>query len=92
MANKPKKRGQGRPKKGCLDLAAERASLSAGIRANDERLGTINFEEIEEGLQIMLSDDKIKQCTKADLKKLRRMADSLWDKFEKEKEYVADME
>ena len=92
MANKPKKRGRGRPKKGCLDLAAERASVAAGIKANAERLGVIDFAEVEEGLQTMLSKDKLKQCTKAELEQLRRMAERLWDKFEIEKEYEADME
>ena len=92
MANKPKKRGPCRPKKGCIDLANEKAVVAAGIRANAERLGTINFEEVEDGLQTMLSEDKLRQCTKAELKELRRMAERLWDKFEIGKEYKADME
>jgi len=92
VANKPKKRGLCRPKKGCIDLANEKAVVAAGIRANAERLGTINFEEVEDGLQTMLSEDKLRQCTKAELKELRRMAERLWDKFEIGKEYKADME
>ena len=92
MANKPKKRGPGRPKKGCIDLANEKEVVAAGIRANAERLGTINFEETEEGLQTMLSEDKLSQCTKAELKELRRMVERLLDKFEIGKEYKADME
>ena len=40
----------------------------------------------------MLSEDKLRQCTKAELKELRRMAERLWDKFEIGKEYKADME
>ena len=92
MTNKSKKRGRGRPKKGCLDLAAERAAVAAGTKANAERLGTIKFEETEEGLQVMLSEDKLRQCTKAELKELRRMAERLWDKFEIGKEYKADMD
>ena len=92
MINKSKKRGRGRPKKGCLDLAAERAAVAAGTKANAERLGTIKFEETEEGLQVMLSEDKLRQCTKAELKELRRMAERLWDKFEIGKEYKADMD
>ena len=62
------------------------------MTANAERLGTINFEEVEEGLQTMLSEDKLKQCTKAELKELRRMAERLWDKFEIEKEYEQELE
>ena len=92
MTNKPKKRGRGRPKKGCLDLAAECASVAAGIKANADRLVNINFEEVEDGLQTMLFEEKLKLCTKAELKELRRMAERLWYKFEIEKEYAADME
>ena len=55
MANKPKKRGPGRPKKGCIDLAAERAKVQAGMKANAERLGAIDFEEVEDGLDCPLA-------------------------------------
>ena len=92
MANKSKKRGPGRPRKGCIDLAAERAKVQAGMKANAERLGAIDLEEVEDGLQTMLSEDKLKQCTHAELKELRRMAERLWDKFEIEKEYEQELE
>ena len=92
MANKPQKLGPGRPKKGCINLTAERAKVQAGMKANAERLSAIDFDEVEDGLQTMLSEDKLKQCTKAELKELRRMAERLWDKFEIEKEYEQEME
>lgn len=87
-----KKRGPGRPKKGCINLADERAKVAARIKENAERLGTINYEEVEDGLQTMLSEDKLKQCTYAELKELRRMAERLWDKFEIEKQYEEEQE
>jgi len=89
---KAKKRGVGRPKKGCINLAAEREAVAKGIKANAERLGTINFEETEEGLQTMMSEEKLKACTHAELKELRRMAERLWDKFEIEKQYEQEQE
>ncbi len=89
---KKNRRGPGRPKKGCINLAEERAKVASRIKANAERLGTINFEETEEGLQTMLSEEKLKKCTHAELKELRRMAERLWDKFEIEKQYDEEQE
>ena len=92
MKNKPKTRGPGRPKKGCIDLAVERTKVLAGMKASAERLAAFNNAETEDGLQTMLSEKKLKQCTKAELKELRRMAERLWDQFEIEKQYAEDME
>jgi len=86
------KRGPGRPRKGCINLAEERARVQSAIQDNAKRLGAINFEEAEEGLDTMLSEDKLKQCTRAELKELRRMAERLWDQFEIEKQYAEDLE
>lgn len=93
MANKKKaKRGPGRPRKGCIDLAAERAKVQQAMQDNIKRLGTINFQEAEEDLQTMMSEKKLKECTRAELKELRRMAERLWDQFEIEKQYAEEQE
>lgn len=89
---KQAKRGPGRPRKGCINLAEERARVQNAIQDNAKRLGAINFEEVGEGLVTMLSEDKLKQCTRAELKELRRMAERLWDQFEIEKQYAEDLE
>ena len=85
-------RGPGRPRKGCIDVAAERARVQQAIQNNIKRLGTINFQETEEDLQTMMSEEKLKECTRAELKELRRMAQRLWEKFEIEKQYAEEQE
>ena len=62
------------------------------MQATAERLGAINYKEAEEGLETILSEEKLKQATHAELKELRRMAERLWDKLQIEKEYEQDME
>ena len=89
---KQAKRGPGRPRKGCINLAEERARVQRAIQDNAKRLGVINFEEAEEGLDTMLSEDKLKQCTRSELKELRRMAERLWQQFEIEKQFVEEQE
>ena len=92
MKNKQQKRGRGRPKKGPLNLAEERSKVRASIAATAKRLGTINYHETAEALETMLSEDKLKECTHAELKELRRMAERLWDQIEIERQYQEDLE
>ena len=89
---KQKKRGPGRPRKGCIDLAVERAKVQQAMQDNIKRLGTINFQETEEDLQTMMSEEKLKECSRAEIKELRRMAERLWDQFEIEKQYAEEQE
>ena len=93
MAGKsPKKRGPGRPKKQPVSPHQLIAQAQAGIKATAERFGQINYEETEDKLSLMLSEDRLKECTFAELRELRRMAEHLWDKFQCEKEYAIDQE
>lgn len=89
MAQKEKKRG--RPFKQKIFSAAELRQQAEKFRKqSQERIGSINYEQVEEGLELMLNEEKLKECTKAELKELRRMAERLWDRFQIEKEYEAD--
>ena len=92
MANKKpeKKRGPGRPRN--TPKSAEELRLKAleGMRKTAEVKGRIDYEEAEQGLELMLNEKKLKQATATELKKLRRMAEELYDKLQIEKEYEAD--
>jgi len=93
MASKsPKKRAAGRPKKKPVSPHQLIAQAQAGIKATTERFGQINYEETEDKLSLMLSEDRLKECTFSEIRELRRMAERLWDKFQCEKEYAADQE
>jgi len=92
MPRKTTVRKPGRPRKQPLDIEAEKRKVRDGMKATAERQGTINYKDAEEGLETILSEEKLKQATHAELKELRRMAERLWDKLQIEKEYEEDME
>ena len=90
MANNQKKRGRGRPRNQPQSGEALRLKAQASLKASAERRGEIAFDETQEGLELMLDEKRLKNCTKSELKELRRMAERLWDKFQVEKEYAEE--
>jgi len=93
MAKEKKvKRGRGRPKSKPVSPQQLIERAQAGIKATAKRYGQINYEEAEDKLSLMMSEDRLKECTFAEMRELRRMAEHLWDKFQCEKEFQADQE
>ena len=92
MSTKRKKRGVGRPKLEPMSGPELRQKALSGMRLSAEAKGHIDYEEAEEGLEIILDENRLKKATAAELKELRRMAERLWDKLQIEKEYEHDQE
>lgn len=81
MATKPKKRGRGRPKKGPIDLQAERARVAKTIKERRaERLGidSVDAEEHCKSLDMLSHRNRL---TKAEVNELRETSTALYEKF-----------
>jgi len=85
-----KKPGPGRPRNTPKSAVELRLKALEDMRKTAEAKGRIDYEEAEQGLELMLDEKKLKQATAAELKELRRMAERLYDKLQIEKEYEAE--
>ena len=92
VPKKTKRRGPGRPRLKPMSGQELRLKALEGMKTSAEARGHINYEAAEDGLKIILDEDRLKKATHAELKELRRMAERLWDKLQIEKEYEQDQQ